>query len=119
MSARENELKKELGATLEARKELGDEYESALIESFLDKLDTRLESQVEQKVRRGLAERTTSSHRPPEQPKRPFQDSLPYVSLAFAIPLSAIGGEAGGLPGLLISWLGIVGVNVAAFWHRR
>lgn len=30
-----------------------------------------------------------------------------------AIPLSAIGGGVGHLPGLITTWLGIVGVNVA------
>jgi hypothetical protein len=34
------------------------------------------------------------------------------VSLVLAVPLSAIGGGVARLPGLLIAWAGIVGVNV-------
>jgi hypothetical protein len=34
-------------------------------------------------------------------------------SLIFAIPLSAIGAANAGLAGLLVTWTGIVGVNVA------
>ncbi|WP_103532082.1 hypothetical protein [Streptomyces sp. SM11] len=36
MEARDHELKKELAATLQARGELGAEYETALIDSFLN-----------------------------------------------------------------------------------
>ncbi|MFJ2812519.1 MULTISPECIES: hypothetical protein [unclassified Streptomyces] len=34
MNTRDAELKKELDATLQARRELGEEYESVLIDSF-------------------------------------------------------------------------------------
>jgi len=34
------------------------------------------------------------------------------VSLVLAVPLSAIGAGISGLPGLLVAWGGIVGVNV-------
>ena len=34
------------------------------------------------------------------------------VSLVLAIPLSAIGGGVADLPGLLVAWAGIAGVNV-------
>jgi hypothetical protein len=33
------------------------------------------------------------------------------VSLVLAIPLSGIGGAVAHLPGLLVTWVGIVGVN--------
>lgn len=115
MSARDEELKKELGAAVEARKELGDEYESALVESFLAKLDARVDSQVEQRVRRSMAERTVDQHRKPE-PKRRRHEALPYVSLVFAVPLSAIAAEGAGLLGLLACWAGILGINVAHAW---
>ncbi|MBW8737767.1 MAG: hypothetical protein JF621_11755, partial [Streptomyces turgidiscabies] len=37
--AHDADLKKELSATLHARRELGSEYESALVDSFLEKVD--------------------------------------------------------------------------------
>lgn len=36
---------------------------------------------------------------------------LALASLGMGIPLSAIAGDAGGLPGLLVAWLGVVAVN--------
>lgn len=46
---------------------------------------------------------------------------LAIVSMALAIPLSAIAVESssGGLRGLLVVWLGIVGLNFAHAWSRR
>lgn len=52
MDANDVELKKELNATLQARRELGDEYESALVDSFLEKVDQRIDGAVERRVRR-------------------------------------------------------------------
>ncbi len=34
------------------------------------------------------------------------------VSLVLAVPLSAIGGGVAQLPGMLVAWAGIVGVNL-------
>ena len=57
MDARDTELKKELNASLQARRELGEEYESALVDSFLEKVEQRLDGAVDRRVRRQLAER--------------------------------------------------------------
>ena len=37
---------------------------------------------------------------------------LAIVSIALGIPLTAIGSGTAGLPGLLVVWIGIVGVNI-------
>ncbi|MDP9433223.1 MAG: hypothetical protein M3P91_11055 [Actinomycetota bacterium] len=39
--------------------------------------------------------------------------------MGFGVPLSALTGGVADLPGLLVAWTGIVGVNVAAAWGRR
>lgn len=124
MSAPDPELKKELNATLQTRKDLGPEYEAELIDSFLEKVDQRLDGEVERRVRRELAQQRMAGARvatagsrggrsagDPENRNRRF--GLAGISLALAIPLSAIGVVNAHLPGLLISWAGIVGVNVA------
>ncbi|BCL20943.1 hypothetical protein GCM10017668_27860 [Streptomyces tuirus] len=116
MDARDTDLKKELDATLHARRELGEEYEPALIESFLEKLDQRIDGAVERRVRRQLAEQQMQAARDSRSPK--VTDSwgerfgFGIVSLVLAVPLSAIGGGVARLPGLLVAWAGIVGVNV-------
>ncbi|MFJ9659842.1 hypothetical protein [Streptomyces griseoflavus] len=116
MDARDAELKKELNASLQARRELGEEYESALVDSFLEKVDQRIDGAVDRRVRRQLAERQMTVARDSRSPKA--TDSwgerfgFGIVSLVLAVPLSAIGGGVGQLPGLLVTWAGIVGVNV-------
>lgn len=115
MDARDTDLKKELDATLQARRELGEEYETALVESFLEKVDQRIDGAVDRRVRRGLAEQQMVVARGAGSPRA--TDSwgerfgFGIVSLVLAVPLSAIGGGVAHLPGLLVAWVGIVGVN--------
>ncbi|SEO59754.1 hypothetical protein [Actinacidiphila rubida] len=120
MDARDPELNKELSATLQARKDLGAEYESELVDSFMEKMAKRVDSHVEQRVRRELAQQQTSfarADRRPIGPPRPGPRFARYgfagITLVLAIPLSAIGATQAGPGGLFITWAGIVGVNVA------
>ncbi|WP_267245167.1 hypothetical protein [Streptomyces sp. PR69] len=134
MTARDPELEKELNATLHARRELGEEYDSALVESFLEKVDQRLDSTLDRRVRRQLAEQQMSVARG-ARPRPPSQDSgsdsgfgerfgFTVVSLILAVPLTAIGVVNEGFKGLVVSWLGIVAVNAVHAargwpWRRR
>ncbi|MFI2642959.1 hypothetical protein [Streptomyces sp. NPDC018610] len=115
MDARDTELKKELDATLRARGELGAEYESALVESFLEKIDQRVDGAVERRVRRQLAEHRMTATRDARAPKSTDawgeRFGFGIVTLVLAVPLSAIGGGVAHLPGLIVAWAGIVGVN--------
>ncbi|ELS53773.1 hypothetical protein [Streptomyces viridochromogenes] len=117
MDARDTELKKEFDATLRARRELGEEYESALVDSFMEKVDQRIDGAVERRLRRQLAEQQMVAARGARSPKPTdsFGERFGFgiVSLVVAIPLSGIGGGVAGLSGLLVTWVGIVGVNVA------
>lgn len=118
MDARDTDtdLKKELDATLRTRRELGEEYESALVDSFLEKVDQRIDGVVERRVRRQLAEHQMVTARDSRTPKPTdsFGERFGFgiVSLVLAVPLSAIGGGIAHLPGLLAAWTGIVGVNL-------
>lgn len=117
MEARDPELRRELDATLQARGELGPEYESALIDSFLEKVEQRLVSTNDQQARRLLAEQRMTAARGAAQPAAPtvgtFGERFGFgvVSLVLAIPLSAIGVANAGIEGLVVAWLGIFGVN--------
>lgn len=115
MDARDTELKKELNASLQARRELGEEYESALVDSFMEKVDQRIDGAVERRLRRQFAEQQMVVARGSRSPKPTdsWGDRFGFgiVSLVLAIPLSAIGGGVAHLPGLLVAWAGIVGVN--------
>ncbi|WP_326620485.1 hypothetical protein OG863_24770 [Streptomyces decoyicus] len=114
MATHDPDLRKDLDATLQTRKELGPEYESELLESFLEKLDRS----VDQRVRRQLAEqqlqvaRGTRPPRPRGGGKEVWERfGLAALSLVLAVPLSAIAVSQAGQPGLLMCWAGIVGVN--------
>ncbi|MFF4247682.1 hypothetical protein ACFYY2_24905 [Streptomyces sp. NPDC001822] len=116
MAARDPELRRELDATLQARSELGPEYESALVDSFLDKVEQRLDETLDRRVRRHLAEQQTTAARVGPRSERPegsFGERFGFgvVSLVLAVPLSAIGVVHAGSGGLVVAWLGIVAVN--------
>ncbi|WP_128375858.1 hypothetical protein [Streptomyces cavernae] len=118
MEARDAELKKELDATLHARRELGDEYESALVDSFLEKVEQRLDGAVDRRVRRQLAEQQLVVARGAGRPQQSHDSwgerfGFAIVSLILAIPLSAIAVEQADLGGLVVAWAGIVAVNWA------
>ncbi|MEV6385404.1 hypothetical protein AB0M31_39045 [Streptomyces sp. NPDC051773] len=118
----DTELKKELAATLNARRDLGEDYESALVDSFLEKVDQRIDSVVDRRVRRQVAEQQMVVARGSRSPDRSSDTwgeryGFGVVSLVVAIPLSGIGAGEAGLSGLLVTWAGIVGVNVA--WALR
>ncbi|MGY5060465.1 hypothetical protein ACWDFR_41435 [Streptomyces sp. 900105755] len=111
----DTELKKDLAATLHARRDLGPEYESELVDSFLEKIDRRIDTAVERGLRRGLAEQRMQAAR--DAGRTRGTDSwgerfgFGIVSLVLAIPLSAISGAFGGVTGVIVTWIGIVGVN--------
>ena len=125
MEARDPELKRDLDASLQTRKELGPEYERELVDSFLGKVEERIDGIVDKRVRRQLAEQQMVVARggahPAPRPRPQVHGEgmgarlgLAVASLVLAVPLSAIAAVNAGLPGLLISWAGIVGVNAAA-----
>ncbi|MFD7017851.1 hypothetical protein [Streptomyces sp. NPDC059161] len=117
------ELKKELDATLQARRELGPEYESALVDSFLEKVEQRVDGSVDRRIRRQLAEQQMVVARGGRPSRSDSENSFgerfgfAMVSLILATPLSAIGAVNAGLSGLVVTWLGIVGVNAVHAAH--
>ncbi|MDH6704425.1 hypothetical protein P3T27_001128 [Kitasatospora sp. MAA19] len=128
MDTRQDELRRDLDATLQARKELGKEYESELVDSFLTRLESRMDARLDARVKRQASERMDDYE--PEHRHRPHRSGwgsgrpgsrLAVISLAFAIPLTAIASnpEGGGLTGLLACWAGITGVNLAAAFADR
>ncbi|HEY7207113.1 MAG TPA: hypothetical protein VH416_02640 [Gaiellaceae bacterium] len=89
----------ELEAAVRAHRELGPEYEDAVVDSIVDKIETRL-------AERGRAPAVRRFESPP----------LPIVlgSLGIAIPLVAVAGDAAGLAGVIVVCIAIVLVNLLA-----
>jgi hypothetical protein len=79
----------ELRATIEARKELGEEAEPALIEAFVDRIEKELSNrqrESEQSLRR----------------KREHQKEMVLGAMALSIPLFALAAIFTGLAGVIV-----------------
>lgn len=106
----------DLRASLEARRELGAEYEGALVEGFIERLEETIDARVDARV----AERQRGSA-PQQSGLDGNQLALGIVTTALAIPLTAIVavGAGAGLLGAVIVWIGIAIVNIAAAISKR
>ncbi|MET8866629.1 hypothetical protein ABZW11_27130 [Nonomuraea sp. NPDC004580] len=102
-------LRDDLQATLEARRDLGPEYEAALIDAFVERLDATIAHRVHAELERHDAV-------PGGKRTSPAAPMVPIVlgSLALGIPLTGVAGATAGGYGLVVAWLAIVVVNVAA-----
>jgi hypothetical protein len=105
-------LRDEAAAALAARRELGDDLEPAIVDSFLERMDGAIDARVQQRLaerdRRRTVDRTGVT--------------IALGSIALAIPLT---GVAAGLPdsaawmAVMGTWIAIVLVNVAYAFGRR
>ena len=111
--AQERISREDVASTIGARRELGEELEPAVVDAFLDRIERAIDAQAEAKVaesrRRSLGGGGMDSDK---------RLALAIVSLGTGIPITAIAAEQGGVLGILIAWLGIVGVNVAQRFSR-
>jgi hypothetical protein len=108
------EFRDEAAAAFEARKELGPDYEHAVLESFV----TRATESIDRRVDARLAQYGVG--KPPQ--KRETDNTplaLAICSLIFAIPLTAISAAMIGYAGMVTVWVGIVAVNIAYAIRRR
>jgi len=99
------EIKREIQATLAARRELGSEYDDQFLDALVEKLSRQSPAQRPQ---------------PPRLPQRSSaldsgqRLSLAICSLIFGIPLVAIGGGIADLVGIIVVCAAILGINFAA-----
>lgn len=106
--------RQDVEALLEARRELGPSFDAALVDSFAE----RVERAVGEQVHASLVERQHERGREKDREQRQF--ILGIVSLGAGIPITAISAAVTDVPGLIVAWTGIVGVNVAhALGARR
>lgn len=112
----------DLQAAVAARRELGRDYEDAVLDSFLDRMERSIAARVDARVDERLPGTKSGKSQPTglgkDESNRAFV--LGVVSLGTGIPISGIAAGVTGLGGLLVAWAGIVGVNVAhALAQRR
>lgn len=103
--ASRDDLKRELQATLTARRELGPAYDEHFLDALVEKLTAQVQQQVQQQVR---ATMPRAAQRPPHDQRL----GLAICSLIFGIPLVAIGTSFGPF-GFFVVCLMIFGINVA------
>jgi predicted TPR repeat methyltransferase len=99
--------RQDVEALLAARRELGQDYDAALVDSFAERVERAVAERVDEQValrREAQSERARTGGR---------QLTLGIVSLGCGIPITAIAASLADLPGLAIAWVGIVGVNAA------
>jgi hypothetical protein len=102
--ATQEDIRRDLQASLEARRELGPGYD----EHFLDALVEKLSRQVQQTQQKQVttSERSNNSV------------ALAICSLIFGIPIVAIASGTQGMAGLIVAAAMIIGVNLAFNFRR-
>jgi hypothetical protein len=114
----------EVRAAAETHSELGPDYSSAVIESFLDKVGKEIDARVDARVA-GARPAAMPMAPYPAQPPAPSSGrgsvfALAVVSMVLGIPLTAI--EAGfhyGIAGLVVIWVALTAINVVYGLHNR
>lgn len=105
--------REEYEAVLAARRELGQDLEAALVDSFVEKVEAAIDV-------RQAGELTVSER----QHKTRSQESnramvVAIVSAGVGIPLTAISLSLVGLSALVVVWIGLACINVAIAMGRR
>jgi hypothetical protein len=115
---RREETRRDIEAALAARRELGPEYHDSIAAGLAERVEQlaayrtaelRHEAQIQEREAR--AEHSTRSQRL----------ALAIVSLGVGVPITGISAEMvdPSLLGVLVSWAGIVGINVAAGLRQK
>ena len=106
----------EIRAAAETHRDLGPDYQSAVIESFLDRVGREIDARVDARL---AAARVPDP--PARQPRERQPLTLAIVSIVLGIPLSGIAVAAGtnppGFAGLLVIWIAIAVINIAYSRH--
>ena len=112
----------EIRAAAETHRDLGPDYQSAVIESFLDKVGREIDARVDARM---AAAQPYIAAAPLAKPASRERSAfvLAIVSMSLGIPLTALTVTAGqhpvGIAGLLVVWIAIAVINVAYSWHAK
>ncbi len=110
------ETTSQVRAAMAARAELGPDYDEAIAAGLAERVEEL------------VAYRTAELRHADEAAKEDRTDLrrgnsnrfvLGIVSLGAGIPISAISASYADLPGLMVAWAGIVGVNAVFAWGNR
>jgi hypothetical protein len=99
-----------------ARSELGPEYDDAIAAGLADRVEELVAYRTAE-LRHG--DETAKEDRADFRRGNSHRFVLGIVSLGAGIPISAISAGTTDLPGLMVAWAGIVGVNAVFAWGNR
>ena len=107
----------EAEAALEARRELGRDYEPAVVDSFVDRLDRVIQARVDEAVAKQASAQEAASagdrHRYELEKLQSGQRlALIIISIVFAVPLSAVAASMWTPAAIALVWVGIVLLNI-------
>lgn len=106
----------ELRAAVQARRDLGPDYEDAVVESFLDKMGKEVDRRVDERLAAANPKALAKQRKAAEGQRL----ALAIVSLALGtLATIAIATSGGPERAFLIIWLGIVLVNLVFALGRR
>lgn len=115
MSSASAESRREAEAALAARRELGLEYEEQIAAGLAERVEQTIAYRQAELGQRDRLERELIKD---DRKARGQRFALSIVSLGTGIPITAIAADGGGVQGIIVAWLGIVGVNFA-FSRRK
>jgi hypothetical protein len=101
----------DLRAALAARQELGPDFEPAIIESFLDRLDRTIEARVDARVSERLAKGPA-----PTQEKKGTSAEYIFASMFGGVLASEVIGltmHSDGAPVVALVWIVVAVINIA------
>jgi hypothetical protein len=101
----DDHLKEELKATVAAREELGPAHDQELVEGFVDRIGKEIDRRVDERLARAA-------------PRKRGGSVLHPGNLAVCIPIIAIAGGIGHLPGLIVAFAALVVVFLVAELRR-
>ena len=111
------ELRRDVEAALEARRELGPDYEDQIAAGLAEHVDELVAMRL---ADARLANQDRALDREDERSSRTQRFVLGIISLGAGIPVTAItAGTDLGITGTVVGWTGIVAVNLAAAWGNR
>lgn len=94
----------ELAAAVATRRELGPDYEPALIEGFVERVSQQIDARVDARLaERGVKKRSGDRDRM----------WLALGSIVFGTPITAVAGGIAGVVGVVVAWVAIALINVA------
>jgi hypothetical protein len=95
---------------IKAEQDLGAEFEGEMVDSLVARIERALAARIEAKIARARI-----SGRRPGAGVNPL--GLLAITMALGIPLTAVAGGIGGLPGIIAVWAALVTLTI--YFDRR